>query len=95
MKAQQIDAMVVQNPFEMGYQGVALMAALVKDDKETIEKMLPNHGQPGGDIYDTGLKVVVPDNDSPLSADQFDKNVEFQDLSTFEKWLAKYGLTGS
>lgn len=95
MKDSQIDAMVVQNPFDMGYQGVRLLQALVKDDKETISKMLPKHGEPGGDIYDTGLKVVVPNAESPLSADLFDKSVEFQDLSTFQKWMEKYGLTGS
>ena len=27
-----LDAMVVQNPYEMGYQGVRLMKALVEDD---------------------------------------------------------------
>ncbi|MDB5346775.1 MAG: hypothetical protein JWP89_5152 [Schlesneria sp.] len=95
MKDSQIDAMVVQNPFDMGYQGVRLLQALVKDDKETISSMLPKHGEPGGDIYDTGLKVVVPNAESPLSADQFDKSIEFQDLSTFQKWMEKYGLTGS
>jgi len=91
----QIDAMVVQNPFEMGYQGVRLLRALVQEDKDTIKSMLPQHGEPGGDVYDTGLKVVVPDGENPLSADMFDKSVEFQDLSTFQKWLAKFGLTGS
>lgn len=91
----QIDAMVIQNPFEMGYQGVRLMNALVADDKETVSQMLPRYGQPGGDIYDTGLKVVVPEGDSPLSADQFDKSVEFQDLPTFQKWLTKLDLSGS
>ncbi len=95
MKDGQIDAMVVQNPFDMGYQGVRLLQALIKDDKETVAKMLPNHGEKDGDIYDTGLKVVVPNADSPLTADQFDKSVEFLDLATFQKWMAKYGLTGS
>lgn len=95
MKDNQIDAMVIQNPFEMGYQGVKLLKALVQDDKETISQMLPKHGEPGGDIYDTGLKVVVPNSDSPLTADQFDKSVEFQDLPTFQKWLTKLDLTGS
>ena len=95
MKDGQIDAMVVQNPFEMGYQGVRLMHALIKDDKETVASMLPKHGEPGGDIYDTGLKVVVPNGDSPIGVDQFDKNVDFLYLPTFQKWLTKYELTGS
>ena len=57
-----IDAMVVQNPFEMGFQGVRLLKALHEKDEATIKEMLPNRGQTEGDIYDTGLKVVVPDN---------------------------------
>ncbi|MBS0204966.1 MAG: substrate-binding domain-containing protein [Planctomycetes bacterium] len=95
MKDGQIDAMVVQNPFDMGYQGVRLMQALIKDDKETIATMLPKRGEPGGDIYDTGLKVVVPENKSPLTADQVGIGVEFLELPRFQEWLTKYGLTGS
>lgn len=95
MKEGQIDAMVVQNPFDMGYQGVRLLQALVKDDKETIAKMLPKHGEAGGDIYDTGLKVVVPDGSSPLKKDQFDSNVQFLELPAFQEWMSKYSLTGS
>lgn len=95
MKDGQIDAMVVQNPFDMGYQGVRLLKALVKDDKETISKMLPNHGKPNGDIYDTGLKVVVPNADSPLNSKLFESSVEFLDLPKFQEWMAKYNLSGS
>jgi ribose transport system substrate-binding protein len=90
-----IDAMVVQNPYEMGYQGVRLMKALVENDEATIKQMLPHHGEKDGDIYDTGLKVVVPDEGSPLKADMFDKKVTFLKLSDFRKWLEKYKLTGS
>lgn len=95
MKDGQIDAMVVQNPFMMGYQGVKLMKAMLADDKAVIAELLPNHGQPEGDIIDTGLKVIVPGDDSPLKADQFDKSVEFLALPAFQEWLTKYGLTGS
>lgn len=91
----QIDAMVVQNPYEMGYQGVRLLKALLKDDKATIQEMLPRHGQPDGDIYDTGLKVVVPDQGSPLKPEMFDKKTQFLKLSEFRDWLQKYNLTGS
>jgi len=90
-----IDAMVVQNPFKMGYDGVKLMKALVQDDKKTINEMLPHHGEKEGDIYDTGLKVVVPDEGSPLSKEMFDKGTEFLKLSEFKEWLKKYNLTGS
>lgn len=95
MKDGQIDAMVVQNPFMMGYQGVKLMQAMIADDKAVIAELLPNHGQPEGDIIDTGLKVIVPRDDSALKADQFDKSVEFLTLPAFQDWLTKYGLTGS
>jgi ribose transport system substrate-binding protein len=93
-----IDAMVVQNPYEMGYQGVRLMKALVQDDQKTIKEMLPNREQPGGDLFDTGIKVVVPDRDTPLKPEMFDnkeKNIKGYTLSQFQEWLKKYNLTGS
>ena len=91
----QIDAMVVQNPFQMGYQGVRALAALVGDKKEVIAEMFPKYGQPEGDIYDTGLKVVVPNAGSPLKAEMFDKSVEYITLEKLQEWMKKYGLTGS
>jgi len=90
-----IDAMVVQNPYEMGYQGVRLMQALVRNDQATIKEMLPNQGKLDGDVYDTGLKVVVPDGDARLKTDMFDKKTQFLQLPKFREWLAKYKLTGS
>lgn len=89
-----IDAMVVQNPFAMGYEGVRMLDALVRDQKDVLAKMLPNYGKPEGDIFDTGLKVVVPSSDSPLKAGGF-AGVEFTTLDQFKDWLKKYGLTGS
>ncbi len=38
-----IDAMVVQNPYEMGYQGTRLLKALITDDHQTIHEMLPGY----------------------------------------------------
>jgi ribose transport system substrate-binding protein len=90
-----IDAMVVQNPFEMGYQGVRLLKALHEKDDATIKKMLPNHGQKDGDVYDTGLKVVVPGEGSPLKKEFFEKNTQFLKLSEFRDWLKKFNLEGS
>jgi ribose transport system substrate-binding protein len=90
-----IDAMVVQNPYQMGYQGVRLMKALIDKDEKTVKEILPNQGQPDGDIYDTGLKVVVPDEDSPLRPEMFEKKTQFLKLSEFRQWLEKYKLTGS
>jgi len=90
-----IDAMVVQNPYQMGYQGVRLMKALVEKDEKTIKEMLPNRDKPEGDIIDTGLKVVVPDDGSSLKPEMFNKSTEFLKLSDFRNWLQKYKLTGS
>jgi hypothetical protein len=59
--------------------------------------MFPNLGKAGGDILDTGLKVVVPPG-SPLKAEMFEsfgKSVEFLDLPAFQDWLKKYDLTSS
>jgi len=90
-----IDAMIVQNPYQMGYQGVRLMKALVEKDQKIIGEMLPNRGKPEGDVIDTGLKVVVPDEGSPLNPDMFNKSTQFLKLSEFRNWLQKYKLTGS
>lgn len=92
-----IDAMVVQNPFAMGYESVRYAFAKSKGDQETLKGMFPNIGKPGGDILDTGLKVVVPPG-SPLKPEMFEsfgKSVEFLDMATFQDWLKKYDLTSS
>jgi ribose transport system substrate-binding protein len=90
-----IDAMVVQNPYQMGYQGVRLMKALYENDEKTAKEMLPHHGQPDGDLYDTGLKVVVPNSQSSLKREMFGPKTEFLTLDAFRTWLHKYGLEGS
>lgn len=88
-----IDAMVVQNPYRMGYQAVRLLKAMHEKDTATIQAMFPRMGQKGGDLYDTGLKVVVPDETSPVKSSAF--GAEFMTLAEFKKWLDKFGLTGS
>jgi ribose transport system substrate-binding protein len=90
-----IDAMVVQNPYQMGYQGVRLMKALYEKDQKTVQEMLPHNGQPEGDLYDTGLKIVVPNSQSPLKRELFGAKTEFLTLDAFKKWLDRYGLEGS
>jgi ribose transport system substrate-binding protein len=91
-----MDAMCVQNPFDMGFQAVRLLKAMYEKDEAVIQEMFPNEGQPDGDIYTTGLRIVAPDEGSPLSADQFDSNVvEFMTLSQMREWLAKYNLKSS
>jgi ribose transport system substrate-binding protein len=91
-----IDVMVVQNPFDMGVQTCRLMKAMIEKDEATISGMFPNQDQENGDIYTTGLRVVVPDEKSPVKADMFDgKVVEYMTLPDFKAWLQKYNLTSS
>ena len=91
-----IDVMVVQNPFEMGVQTVRLLKAMVEGDEAVTKEMFPRAGETDGDIYTTGLRVVVPDTSSPVKPDLFDpKVVEFMTLPDFQAWLAKYNLTSS
>lgn len=90
-----VDVMVVQNPYMMGYIGIKTLKALYENDQETLKELFPNYGQPDGDIYDTGIKVVVPDEGSPLRPDMFGENVQFMKLSEFKQWLDEHGLTGS
>ena len=90
-----LDVMVVQNPHQMGYQGVRLLKALIQNDEKVIQEMLPDHGSPNGDLYDTGLKLIVPNEGSPLNAELFGKKTEFLKLDAFKEWLTKYNLTGS
>lgn len=93
-----IDAMVVQNPFGMGYESVRYAFAKANKDESTLAQMFPKMGQPGGDIMDTGLKVVVPDSNTPLKPEMFTgygESVEFMKMSEFQDWLKKYNLTSS
>lgn len=90
-----IDAMVVQNPYAMGFESIRLLKSLVAKDEAATKTMLPKLGEAGGDVFETGLKVVIPNAGSPLKKDQFPANVEFLPLDEFKAWLEKYGLSGS
>jgi ribose transport system substrate-binding protein len=90
-----LDCMLVQNPFDICYQGVRAMAALVEKKDDVIKEMFPRLGQPDGDLYITNVKLVVPDRGSPLKAGMFSSSTEFLKLEQFRAWLAKYGLKGS
>jgi ribose transport system substrate-binding protein len=89
-----IDVMVVQNPYDMGYQSARLLKAMVDKDEATIREMFPHPEDPDGDLYDTGLKIVAPPG-SPLKAEMFGKNAEFLELEAFKKWLAQHNLESS
>jgi ribose transport system substrate-binding protein len=96
MEQGNIDVMVVQNPFDMGVQTVRLLKAMIQEDKATIKQMFPNEGKEDGDIYTTGLRVVVPDAKSSVDKKLFDpKVVEYMVLPDFKAWLKKYGLHSS
>ena len=100
-----IDCMVVQNPFDMGIQTVRLLLAMRTDDDATIMEMFPNRGEPGGDIYTTGLRLIIPDawaedENAPIKPADFESAentdmIEILSLSAFRKWLAQYGLSSS
>lgn len=96
MEKGRIDVMVVQNPFDMGVQTVRLLKAMVVDDEATVKEMFPAADEPDGDIYTTGLRLVVPSEESPVKSEMFDnKIVEFMSLPDFQVWLKKYDLRGS
>ncbi len=93
-----IDAMVVQNPFGMGYDSVKYAFSKLKGDQAAIDELFPTLKDPGGNIRDTGLKIVVPDEGSPLTPEMFKDygpSVKFLKLSEFKAWLKEYNLTSS
>ncbi len=96
MAAGQIDAMVVQNPFEMGVRTVRLLTAMHTGDEATIAEMFPHLGSPDGDIHTTGLRLIVPDTDARVqAADIGMEGFEYLPLTKFRAWLASYGLSSS
>ena len=100
-----IDCMIVQNPFEMGVQTVRLLLAMQEGQDAIIMTMFPNYGQPGGDRFTTGLRLIIPDawendEDAPISKKDLESAVsagtlEVLSLSVFREWLKKYGLSSS
>ncbi|SFJ07817.1 sugar-binding protein [Planctomicrobium piriforme] len=96
MKDGNVDVMVVQNPYQMGFIGVKLLKALVEDDKAIVNEMYPTYSHEGtNDLFQTELRVVVPNAESPIKADLFEKDTVFMTLEEFEKWLKERGLTSS
>ena len=83
-----IDAMAVQNPYEMGTQGVKLLKALIERDQKTVDAMVQD-----GVVY-TGMRIVVPDDSTTVTAETV-APAELMKLSDFKAWLASKGLQGS
>ena len=81
-----IDASVCQNPYEMGFQGVRLLKALIRKDEKTVAEVLPD-----GKTRDTGVRVIVPTADSP--ARKIGDNVIT--IDEMKSWLASKGLKSS
>jgi ribose transport system substrate-binding protein len=89
-----IKALLVQDPYQMGYLGVKTLKALLDDDQKSLAEVFPHHGEPDGDIHLTNLKVVVP-KDSPLEKSIFLESTKFYSLDEFNAWLKENKLTGS
>ncbi len=97
-----IDAMVVQNPYQMGYEGVRLMRALLEEDYQTVKNYYPSFDpetgkfdEEDGDILNTELRIVVPDASSPITRETFGDSLQFFYLKDFQIWLAERKLRSS
>ena len=88
IEAGDIDATVCQNPYEMGYNGVKLLKALIEKNEATIKDVLPD-----GKTRDTGVRVIVPNTGSKVSKESTGDNViTIEEMKT---WLASKGLKSS
>jgi len=81
----EIDVSVCQNPYEIGFQSVKVLKALIDDKKATVEEMFPK----GATTLDTGVRVIVPTADSPVKGDNVKTVKEMKD------WLSSKGLKSS
>ncbi len=85
-----IDASVCQNPYEMGYQGVKLLKALVQKDDKAVKEVLPD-----GKSRDTGVRVIVPKADSPVMKEKKAQGDDVITIDEMRKWLVSKGLKSS
>ena len=102
MEKGKIDAMVVQNPYQMGQLSVKLMKALIEDDHASIAEIFKDYDPEkkafkttDGDIFNTDLRVVVPNDKSPLKKEMFRPETSFFYYKDFKKWLDDRGLVSS
>lgn len=84
-----IDVTVCQNPYEMGFQGVKLLKALIAKDEKTIKEVVSD-----GAVRDTGVRVIVPNTDSPVLKNK-EKGDDVITIDEMKSWLASKGLTCS
>lgn len=85
-----IDASVCQNPYEMGYQGVKLLKALIQKDDKAVKEILPD-----GKTRDTGVRVIVPKADSPVMKGNKAAGDDVITVDEMKKWLESKGLKSS
>ena len=81
LEKQNIDATVCQNPYDMGFQGVKLLKALINKDDKSVAEVLPD-----GKVRDTGVRIVVPSKSSPVKGDNV---ISIEEMKA---WLASKGL---
>ena len=81
LEKQNIDANVCQNPYDMGFQGVKLLKALINKDDKAVAEVLPD-----GKVRDTGVRIVVPSKASPVKGDNV---ISIEEMKA---WLASKGL---
>jgi ribose transport system substrate-binding protein len=84
-----IDVTVCQNPYEIGFQAVKLLKAMLADDEATVKEVLPD-----GKARDTGVRVIVPSGDSPALKLK-DDGEEVLTIEEMKSWLASKGLKSS
>jgi ribose transport system substrate-binding protein len=90
-----VDVMVVQNPYQIGYESVKLLLAMTEDDQAIIDGYYPEYAQEGEkDLFKTELRVVVP-NDNSISKDIFEPETVFMTHEEFKAWLAERSLVSS
>jgi len=97
-----IDAMIVQNPYQMGRLGTKVMVDLYRGETDALSELFPQYdpetkefGSTDGDIYHTELRMVVPDESSPLTPEMFDESTKFFTLDEFKTWLSERNLKNS
>jgi len=96
MRDNNVDVMVVQNPYQMGMVGVKLLKALIEEDQSVISKMYPDYAQEGTrDLFGTEVRVVVPNADSPVKQEALEPETIFMELKDFEAWLKQRKLQSS
>ena len=95
MEKGDVDVMIVQNPYQMGYESVKLLLAMAEGDQATVDQYYPDYAQEGNkDLFRTELRVVVPDG-SPITADLFEEDTVFMTIEEFRAWLDERSLKNS